>query len=404
MNIKIAWRNIWRSPVRSFVVMGSVLVGVWAIIVLLGFTNGMVSSYINNAIKNQVSHIQIHQPEFKEDLEVKYMLKDADTMVEKIAQNADVQSVTPRAMVNVMLSTSSGVRGVMARGVLPESEAKVTALDKKIIEGEYFTEKGRNQVLISKRLADKLGLKLRKKVVLQFQDLNGEITAAAFRIKGIYKTGNNIFDEANIFVKRSDIAPHLGQEKATHEIAIYLNDPKTLDATTAALKADYPNDLVETYREISPDVKLYETNIDVSSALFTTIFMLALIFGIINTMLMAVLERTKELGMLMAVGMNKLKVFGMIVLETIMLGSIGAPIGLFLGWLTVSYFNSAGIDLSSYSSATEAYGFSSIIYPVADSGIYLQLMLSVVFTAILASIYPAFKATRLRPVEAMRKI
>ena len=404
MIFKIAWLNIWRSPLRSFVVLGSVMIGVWALISLLSFSYGMVKSYVNNSIRIQTSHLQIHNPAFKEDQEVKYFIKNQDEQLAKIREIEYVQATTARTVVNGMLATTRGTRGVAIRGVNPETETKVTKFTGKMTEGIYFEADRKNQIIISERLAEKLKLKLRKKVVLQFQDLEGEIVAGAFRIVGLFNTGNTPFDEANVFVKQEDVNRLLGDKNIAHEIAIYLNDPENLDAAQAALKAAFPNELVENYREISPDINLYESQIGVSATIFIVIFMLALIFGIINTMLMAVLERTKELGMLMSIGMNKMRVFGMVVFETLMLGFIGAPIGLLLGWLTVQYFASAGLDLSAFAGGMEQFGMSTVVYPDLDTGIYIQLGLSVVFTAILASIYPAFKAISLRPVEAIRKI
>jgi ABC-type antimicrobial peptide transport system permease subunit len=137
--------------------------------------------------------------------------------------------------------------------------------------------------------------------------------------------------------------------------------------------------------------------------IMTVIFMLALIFGIINTMLMAVLERMKELGMLMAVGMNKPKIFIMVVLETIFIASIGAPIGMLLGIGTVRYLNKVGINLSSWSRALEEFGMSEIVRPEVNGDTILTITIAVVITAILAAIYPALKAIKLKPVEALRK-
>lgn len=404
MIFKIAWLNIWRSPLRSFVVLGSVMIGVWALISLLSFSFGMVKSYVNNAIRIQTSHIQLHNPAFKDDQEVKFFIENPADQLAKIRKIEYVQAATARSVVNGMLATTRGTRGVAIRGVVPETETTVTKFTDKITEGSYFESDKKNQILISERLAEKLKLKLRKKVVLQFQDLNGEIVAGAFRIVGLFNTENTPFDEANIFVVQNDVNRLLGNENIAHEIAIYLNDPADLEPAQAALKAAFPNELVENYREISPDINLYESQIGVSATIFIVIFMLALIFGIINTMLMAVLERTKELGMLMSIGMNKPRVFGMVVFETVLLGFIGAPIGLFFGWLTVQHFTTAGLDLSAFAGGMEQFGMSTIVYPDLDTGIYIQLGLSVVVTAILASLYPAYKAIKLRPVEAIRKI
>jgi len=404
MVFKIAWLNIWRSPLRSFVVLGSVMIGVWALISLLSFSFGMVKSYVNNAIRIQTSHIQIHNLKFKEDQEVKYFMENPAEQLAIIRQIEYVQATTARTVMNGMLATTRGARGVTIRGVDPETEMTVTKFTDKITDGNYFEPDKKNQILISQRLAKKLKLKIRKKVVLQFQDLSGDIVAGAFRIVGLFNTENTPFDEGNIFVLRKDINRLLGNGDVAHEIAIFLNDPKDLAPAQAALKAAFPNELVENYREISPDINLYESQIGVSATVFIFIFMLALIFGIINTMLMAVLERTRELGMLMSIGMNKLKVFGMVVFETIILGFIGAPLGLTLGWLTVQYFTDKGLDLSEFAGGMEQFGMSTIVYPALDPGIYLQLGLSVVITAVLASLYPAFKAISLRPVEAIRKI
>jgi ABC-type antimicrobial peptide transport system permease subunit len=134
------------------------------------------------------------------------------------------------------------------------------------------------------------------------------------------------------------------------------------------------------------------------------IIMLALIFGIINTMLMAVLERTRELGMLMAVGMNRSRVFTMIIIETILLGVIAAPVGLLLGFLTNTYFAIYGIDLSSYSEGMEKFGLSDVVYTHMQTTDYISIMIAVAITAILGALYPALKAIRLKPVDAIRKI
>ena len=128
------------------------------------------------------------------------------------------------------------------------------------------------------------------------------------------------------------------------------------------------------------------------------------LFGIVNTMLMTVLERFRELGMLMAIGMNKARVFSMIVLETLMLCLVAAPIGLLLGWATINYFGTNGLNLSAYSESVAQYGMSDMVYFGVDPIVYWQVPIGVVITALIAAIYPAIKAIRLRPVEAIRKI
>ena len=404
MLFTISWRNIWRSKTRSIDDIRAIILGVWALIFMISFSTGMIKSYVSNAIQNEISHVQVHHSEFMEDKESKFYMTDSKEKLQFIATMEGIQSATSRTIANGMLTSSKGARGIMIRAVEPETEAAVTKINEKIVEGEYFTEGKRNQLLVSRRIADKLKVKLRSKVVLTFQDLEGEITAAAFRISGVFESGNTPFDEMNVFVTKDNMNQLIGQSDISHEIAIFLDDPATLDATKAKLQAQYPDLSVQTYREISPDVQLYESQIQTSATIFIVIIMLALVFGIINTMLMAVLERFRELGMLMAVGMNKIRVFTMIVLETIMLAAVAVVPGMLLGFITVEYFNKNGIDLSAFSKGINQFGMSEIIYTDLDPGFYIQLAVAVCITAVIGAIYPAFKAIRLRPVEAMRKI
>lgn len=404
MLLQIAWRNIWRSRTRSLVVIGAVLIGVWSILFIVAFSSAIVGGYVKNAIQNETSHLQLHHPDFVEDKEIKYLLDQPDATLAKVETTPMVETATLRTVVNGMLRSSRGARGVTIKGVDPVKEAAVTAFDTKIVDGKYFTDGKKNQIIISQELAEKLKLKIRKKVVVQFQDVNNDIIAGAFRIVGIYKTGNTMFDQSNIMVNRTDLNRLIGQAGVAHEVAVVLSDKEALLPTGDKFKAAFPNLLVQNYREISPEVQLYESQIDISVTIFTTIFMLALIFGIINTMLMAVLERNRELGMLMAVGMNKGKVFRMIVLETLLLGLVAAPIGLLLGWMTINYFGNVGIDLGAFSDSMEKFGLETQVYTELPSKYYGSLALSVLFTALMASLYPAWKAIKLRPVEAIRKI
>ena len=403
MLLKIAWRNIWRVPIRSFVVIGAVAVGVWAVISLMSFSFGIVESYVRNAIRYQTSHIQLHDKQFKEDQAIRFFLPDAENRAQKIAAQANVEAVSLRTLVAGMLANSKGTQGIFMRGIDPEAEAKVTNLSKKIIDGAYFSTQ-KNPILVGKPLADKLGLKVGKKVVLQFQNAQNELIASAFRIAGIYDTGNTLTDLAQIYVERKELNQLLGAETAAHEIAIFLQDATRLEESQNLIQTTNPGILVENFREISAELQLSEASMAISSVIFISIFMLALIFGIINTMLMAVLERTRELGMLMAIGMNKQRIFLQIMLETFILGVVGAPIGLAMGWLTVLYFKRYGLDLSAFATGMRNFGLETVVYPSINGILFLRLVIGVTLTAILAAIYPALKAISLKPVEAIRKI
>lgn len=405
MLLKLSWRNIWRNPTRSLVVIGAIVVGVWSVIFLLGMVYGMANSYVDNAIQKETSHIQIHHPGFPDEKESKYYLENADEIIKTIETLPSVKATTIRSLSNVMIGSSRGNRGIKINGIIPEREKEITGMGDAMVEGEYVDDSGKNHILLSTSLAEKLKVKLRSKVILTFQTVEGEIISGAFRVSGLFDTNNDMYDNAVAFVHIDALNRLLGKEGIGHEVLIYLNEVEDLDSTLVQLKKLFPNQLIQSYKEISPEMELFEEQIGMAGRVYMVIFMLALIFGIINTMLMAVLERVRELGMLMAVGMNKLKVFFMIVFETIMLGFVGAPIGILFGWLMTIYFNKNGINLVMFAEeGMQQFGMSSFIYPEVATQEYFVLAFAVFITALLASIYPAYKAIRLKPVEAIRKL
>ncbi len=400
----IAWRNIWRSRTRSLVVIGSIVIGIWALIFLLGFMQGQVDNYVSGIIESETSHLQMHNAQFEDDFDVKLTIDNASKIVEDLESDPGVHAVTSRILLNGMISSSAAANGIMVKGIDLEREDSVTHILAKIMEGAAPDTSKRNQILVSERIAEKLKVKLRSKVVLTFQNTDADITTAAFRVSGIYKTHSKLHDELYVFANKKDLVRLAGVPPGSaHEIAILLREIDHSDAFAENLNETYPWK-AETYKQISPDLELFSSQIKLNLIIMTTIFMLALIFGIINTMLMAVLERVRELGMLMAVGMNRVRVFFMIVLETLYIALVGAPIGIILGYFTTKYLNRVGINLSAWSSALEEFGMKDIVRPSLESGTILTVAIAVLITAVLASIYPAIKAIRLRPVQALRKL
>ncbi|MEZ4907628.1 MAG: FtsX-like permease family protein [Saprospiraceae bacterium] len=404
MLLKLAWRNIWRNPVRSLIVIFANVIGVLSIIFLIGMMTGMIDNYIDSAIKIETSHIQIHNPQYPEEKDIKYFISDKDSILDIIDKNNDVAMASVRTIVNGMLASSRSSRGIEINGIDAAREGDFTGIADNIVEGKFLNN-GRNQIVISKRLAEKLKVRLKSKVILTFQSLNNQIVSNAFKIVGIFDSKNNMFDEANVFVNINNLNTLLGKDDIGHEVIIYLKDIKTLQTDVDTLKSEFPDLLVQSYKEIAPELDLFAQQIGMTNIIYMIVFLLALIFGIINTMLMAVLERVRELGMLMAIGMNKVKVFFMIVLETLILGFIGTPLGLFFAFLMMNYFGKYGLDLKIFNSeGMEQFGMSTFIYPRVSVHEYFTLASLVFLTAFLASIYPAIKAIKLKPAEAIRKI
>ena len=217
---------------------------------------------------------------------------------------------------------------------------------------------------MSQKLAEKLKVKVRSKVVITVQDMKANIRAGAFRVSGIFHSKSPRINKDVIYVRHTDLSNLLNTtDSSFNEFAYLLKDNESLIKTKKTMEVKTDN-LVRTYREIAPEFDLIEEASAVSKQVITVIVMLALLFGIINTMLMAVLERTKEIGILRAIGMYKRKIFLMIVLETTMISLVSAPVGLIAGFLTNVYFEkTGGMDLSQYAGALEQYGGDAIFIP-----------------------------------------
>lgn len=402
--ITIAWRNIWRNRTRSMVVIAAIMIGLIGGIFLISFGFGMQEGRTRSIIETQISHIQIHTSTFLEDRYTKDTLPEKADLIKTLDTLSNMRGYSLRTLVGGMANSAKAAGGVSIQGIDPAAEAIVTQLPDRIIEGAYFEGVRRNPVVIGQKLAEKLKVSLKKKIILTFQDKDGEITSGAFRIAGIYKSVNSKYDETNVFVRARDLQKILGQQGQIHEVAILLeNDQNTL-SLQKNLQTAFPDYLVDSWRETSPDLKLVADSLGASLGIFMSIIMLGLAFGIINTMLMAVLERTRELGMLMSIGMNKRSIFSMIMLETFFLAMVGVPIGLFIAFGLVTYFGKNGIDMSSFSDGLNELGFSNIAYTSLDPSYYTQIAIMVAITALLSAIYPALRALRLKPAEAVRSL
>ncbi|HEY0742721.1 MAG TPA: FtsX-like permease family protein [Chryseosolibacter sp.] len=400
----MAWRNIWRNKVRSAIIMCSVAIGLVAGLFVLSLYKGILEDRVSTVIHTEVSHIQLHHPKFKEDYEAKFVVARTDSVLSKLRGVPGIKSISARTVSQGMLMTGTGSTGLQIIGVDLANEKLVSQLDSKIIEGAGFGGKRKNQIIIGKKLADKMHLQRGNKAVLTFIDPESNIVSAAFRIVGIYRTDNAPRDERLVYVQRDDLNSLLAIGASAHEIAIILDDVNSVEATASSIKALFENMQVETWSEISPETKLMIDTTDSYSNIFIMIIMLALSFGIINTMLMAVLERSREIGMLLAVGMNRAKIFSMILTETIFLTLTGTPLGILITWLIVQIYQTKGIDISSIGGMTMSeFGFSSMIYPAFPWEKMPNELMIVTGAALFSALIPAIKAIRLKPVEALQK-
>ncbi len=410
MLLSIAWKNVWRNKLRSLIVIISITIGLLGGLFYLAFSNGMVQHQIGASIKTEISNIQLHNPNYLINDEIIYTISNPNEKLNKINQIDEVEAATSRIKSMAMVSSANSGTGVTVYGIDIENEKRVSDLFTKLIDGSYFETKMRNPILIGNKLAEKLKVKINSKIVITIQDFTGNITYAAFKVVGIFKTHNTMFDQANVFVRTEDLTKNIAfPENQTSEIAVLLKHNDFTDITVTKISSLFSNEItdrkivVRSWSVINPILKMLNEMTVQFTMIFVIIILVALSFGIVNTMLMAIMERVREIGMLMAIGMSKIRVFFMIMLETIFLSITGGVLGLSLSWVLISITNKTGIDLASVAEGMNAIGYSSFVRPELSLFFYFFIGSLVVITAMFASILPARKALKLKPSEAIRQ-
>jgi putative ABC transport system permease protein len=402
----IAWKNIWRNKARSLIVVMAIASGLLGGIFSSAVMQGAGDQRVREAVSRETSHLQIHNPAYSEDEDLRNYIGGGLGALEVTLDTMNaIKAWSPRVKFMAMAGSASAGTGVLVLGIDPEKEQRVTEIRSLICDtcGSWFTGYKGMPVVVGEALAKELMVRLNSKIVLTFQDLQGNVTGGAFRICGIYRTSNSGFDEMNIFVNRKDIVPLLASDSnLCHEVAILLNDPEQVGRVEETLKTRFPSMLVQTWKEIDPVLGMLNDFMDIWLYLFMGIIMLALGFGIINTMLMAIMERTREIGMLAAIGMSKERIFLMIMLESVFLSLTGGITGIALGMVLTWYTHHTGINLGSFAEGFEKIGYNPMLYPSLDFRFFINLTLMVVVTGIAASVYPALQALKLQVAEALR--
>jgi putative ABC transport system permease protein len=402
--MSLAWRNIWRNKMRSLVIMLAVATGLLSGLGVMALYKGMMKDRVRKVITEETGHLQVHHPLFKKDYNPVYSIGRADSVIRFIEKIPEVKSVAPRTIVQGMLTSTTGSGGVQINGIVPEMEYRVSQLDRKIVEGVRFDGAGRDPILIGKKMADKLKIGIGSKIVLTFTDTANEIVSAAYRIKGIFASGNRQFDEVNVYVPISGVNTLLQLKNKVNEISVLLNTDEDLDKVKAKLIAAFPSLETETWKERSPETALMVNTVDDYSYIVIIIILLALAFGIINTMLMSVMERSKEIGMMKALGTSNRFITLMTLAETVLLTGAGIPAGLASALLLVNRLGKSGLDFSgSGREMMASFGFSTVVYPEFPWEKLPAMLLMTFAIAVLSWILPALRVIRMRPVDALRR-
>lgn len=402
MLLSLAWRNIWRNKRRSLIIISAIAVGLLCGLFASAVMFGMGDSLINSTIDRDLGHIQIHTRSFEDDRLLTDTIPFTASILSEIKAQPNVTGASARLIIEGMISSATSSGGVRITGIIPSDEMNITTVHQKIVTGTYFETEDANQILMGQKLAENLGVRERSRVVLSFQGLDGTIIYGAFRVTGIFKTESSIFDRSTVFIREDDLLTLLDSEPIYHEIAIRVNSVQNVDSLYAGLKSSYTNLSVQNWKELAPELKMMDEMMGLQLNIFLGVILFALLFGITNTMLMSVLERVREFGVLMAIGMKRSRVFLMIILETIVLSFIGGIVGIVLALITIAYFSIAGINLSAFAAGLSEFGLEAVLYPVLPIYFYASITVMILFTAVFSAVYPAIKAIRLKPATAIR--
>jgi ABC-type lipoprotein release transport system permease subunit len=417
MEWRMAWRNIWRNRRRTLVVLAAVVLGVWCMVAAGAYVQGLLQGLRDNAVATLTGHVQVHAPGYVQDPGVAHSMPRAQALLQTLdAALPPGSSTALRVRVNAVLQTTRRSAGVTLVGVQPEAEARVSFIGNAVRQGAYLDAGGADAtggwdgILLGAALADTLRTEQGKRVVLMAQDANGEIASRAFVVRGLYRAELEATEQQYAFVTVDAAQDFLKLDGAVSE-AVALLPPERGAQDAPAVARDLEDALSDTpggpyevrhWRALQPVVAAYLEIMDWFMLLWYLVVFVAMGFGIVNTMLMAVLERVREFGLLKALGMRGGRITRLVLAESLCILVLGTALGDLLGWWTSLWLAHVGIDLSSLAEGAEHLGLARVIYPRFSLPDMLLADALVLVLGLLVSLYPAVKAARFTPVEAMR--
>jgi len=372
------------------------------------FFDAIVGAFLNQSFENQIgshtAHIQINRYGFNENKSVQNYLPDMGNVESLLHDNPEIAHYSKRIISFGLLNSAYNSTGVSIIGVKPDDEQHVTTIKQYVVEGRYFSGDA-NEIVISKRTAETLQVGPGDRIVGMASSLDGSVGSEMFRVVGLYQTVSSGFDRVHVYIPLPTAQQMLGLGENISQFALIASDLGNVPLLRSALQESLGDEYeVLSYAEIMP---LLMTMMDMSQQSMIFIYVIigiAMIFGIINALLMSIFERIQEFGVLMSIGMKNNRLFLMIVLEAIVLGVIGIIGGTIIGGGITMQLESSGMNFGAFSEGLAAWGVGAVLYPELSLAVVFRGMIVILFTCIFAAIWPAVKAIRLKPVEAMRYV
>ncbi len=404
MFLTIAWRNIWRNTRRTLVILVAIIIGVWSMIFLGALMRGVEDGMIKNGIKTLTGHIQVHRVGYRNDPMVENSMENAREI-----KTALEQCLPPdgkwvfRIRVNGIASNARHSSAVTLVGIDPPREADVSFIGNAVTDGRYLEPGDEHGILVGRAFAENFETKPGHKLILMSQDTNREIASRAFRIVGIFDAEMEATEEMYVFVTITAARKMLKLENAVSEAAILLACDDQVIKTLKKLESVLPASTYEVlpWTKLQPLLQTYLKLYDEFIAIWYLVVFIAMGFGIVNTTLMAVFERMREFGLLKSLGMKPRHIVSQVMMESFILLLIGAAVGNVLALVCVWALSINGIDLTAFAAGMETFGMTRIIIPVLLKEDVLLSNAIVFVLGLCVCLYPAVKAARFTPVEAL---
>lgn len=402
--IMISWRNLWRNKRRSLVVISSIAIGIFAMLFSMGIMNGMNNQMVENTISTSLGHIAIHRKGFQDDMSLQKSFLPSKSLMDGLEE---FSAYAPRVKTEGMIRSSEASRGVLITGIAPEQEKSVTGIfDYTLDKDGYLSDPEAHEVLISKTLSEKLELLVGDKVVIMFQDIHKELTGVAFKVKGLYQSPIDSFDKYVIFTGIGTLQKLTGLGQGISEIVIRAEHRNKVDRVADHIRSFLTDPEIEvlTWKEMAPNLLKAVKLFDQMMYIFFSIIFITVVFSIANTLIMSIMERFHEIGVMKSVGTRPAWISAMVMFEAVNLGLVGLCVGAVAGVGVTLLFSLTGLNFSLYMESVRMWGTGHIIYPTLRLGDILMCAVIVLFTTIIAALWPAIKAARIKPLEALHYI
>ena len=400
---RMAWRNLWRNHRRTLIMLLAIAVGVWAMIFMTALMRGMVDQMIEDGIDSLPGYVQIHHPAYRDDPSVENSLPQPGPALLEALQSSEVSGWTTRIRVPAMISSERDSRGVTLLGVDPGGEVALGFDPESIVEGRFLQSPEDKGLVIGRKLLDRLETDLGKRVVVMSQDPENNIADRGFRIVGVYKAKLAAMEEMYIYAGRSTVQSLLKLNDRVSEVAITGQDYRDVDRLYQLVKNAADEDAqVQPWTELDTYLGLMLGVMDGFVLVWVIVIFMALSFGLVNTLMMAVFERVREFGLMQALGMKPSAIRLQVLVESVMLLMLGLLAGNLLAVASILPIQD-GIDLSAVAEGMEMMGVSSVLYPALKLQDIVLANVVVIFLGILTSLLPAWRASQYSPVEAIAK-